>query len=293
MSNDNHVEAVKKVFEYINENIDKKMSLQEIAKVSGYSSWHISRIFKQHYNKSIFSFIRSLRLSKAALHLRDNESNVLDVALDFMFDSHEGFTRAFAKEFRINPKRYSKDTPPIKLFIPYPINHKTNKEDNVLDHETIVIFSQVIEKPKRKAIIKRAITAREYFKYCEEVGSDVWGTLCSIKEALFEPAGMWLHKSIINEGTSKYVQGVEVPFDYNGIVPEGFEIIDLDACKAMIFQDPQYDDADFLVAVGKVMKEIDKYDPTSFGFEWADDLSPRFQYQPRGERGYIEGRAVK
>ena len=43
------------------------------------------------------------------------------------------------------------------------------------------VFVQVIEKPERKVIIKRGKTATEYFQYCEEVGCDVWGLLCSMK----------------------------------------------------------------------------------------------------------------
>ncbi len=41
------------------------------------------------------------------------------------------------------------------------------------------------------------------------------------------------------------------------------------------------------------MKSIEEYDPTPFGFRWADDKAPSFQYEPRGERGYIEGRPVE
>ena len=36
------------------------------------------------------------------------------------------------------------------------------------------VFVQVIEKPERKAIIKRGRTAKEYWSYCQEVGCDVW-----------------------------------------------------------------------------------------------------------------------
>jgi AraC-like DNA-binding protein len=52
--------------------------------------------------------------------LRDGAVKVLDVALDFEFDSHEGFTRAFTREFGLKPKRYSLETPPIRLFLPSP-----------------------------------------------------------------------------------------------------------------------------------------------------------------------------
>lgn len=97
------------------------------------------------------------------------------------------------------------------------------------------IFTQVVERPKRKAIIKRGVKATEYFAYCDEVGCDVWGMLESIKDAMYEPAGFWLPNSLIKPGTSKYVQCVEVPEGYAGVIPQGFEVIDLEPCKVMVF----------------------------------------------------------
>jgi AraC-like DNA-binding protein len=289
------IEAVRKVQEYIQTHLKEPMTLHEIACAAGYSPWHISRIFKEYSGKTIFEYIRSVRLSEAAIELRDHETAVVDVAFDFIFDSHEGFTRAFSREFGITPKKYSMQKPPIKLFRPYPVNDPDSltKGTKKMNEPTNIVFAQVIERSKRKALIKRGVSATEYFQYCEEVGCDVWGELCSIKEALYEPMGMWLPPKLIKSGTSVYVQGVELPDDYSGIVPEGYDLIDLEPCKMMIFQGPKYDDEDFRAEVSKVMVAIKHYDPIAFGFMWADDQAPRFQYEPRGERGYIEGRPVK
>ena len=221
MSNTDQVFAVNKVKTYIETNLQKKMSLYELAQVAGYSPWYLSIIFKQYCGKTIFEYIRSLRLSKAAIVLRDNEEKVLDVAIDFIFDTHEGFTRAFSKEFGIAPNAYKKQKPPIKLFMPYPIREKPVKGERTMTQKASIIFTQVIERPKRKAIIKRGIKATDYFAYCEEVGCEVWGELCSIKGALYEPMGMWLPKKLIKTGTSQYVQGVEVPNDVDGMIPQG------------------------------------------------------------------------
>jgi len=289
------VEAIHRVQNYIQKNLKKHMSLHNIATVSGYSPWYISKLFKEYIGKTIFDYIRSIRLSNAAISLRDNDTAVIDVALEFIFNTHEGFTRAFSKEFGITPKKYSTLTPPIKLFMPYPITDNQNKAKgkNAMLNETSVIFSQVINRPKRKAIIKRGIKATEYFEYCEEVGCDVWGELCSIKEALYEPMGMWLPPRLIKNGTSKYIQGVEVPANYQGIMPDGYDLIELNPCKMMIFQGEKYDDEIFGQEVSKVMKAIDNYDPAPFGFEWAENDAPRFQFEPQGARGYIEGRPVR
>lgn len=155
------------------------------------------------------------------------------------------------------------------------------------------IFTQVIERPKRKALIMRGKTATEYFKYCDEVGCDVWGILMSVKEALFEPAGFWLPDHLVPKGTSQYVQGVEVPLDYANLIPEGFELIELPAYKVMIFQGQPYDDENFEAEVSGMMAAMDAFQPNLYGFEYAPEEGPRFQLEPRGERGYIEGRPVR
>ncbi len=248
--------------------------------------------------KSPFEYIRLSRLSQAALRLRDTGEPVLDVALDFVFDSHEGFTRAFTRAFGLPPARYRKHPKPIQLFIPYGVMAqallKKHKEEPFMQETNAMpIFVQVIERPARKLLLKRAPSASEYFEYCQQVGCDIWPMLCSVKEALYEPIGLWLPEHLRTAGTGEYAQGVELPLDYQGDVPEGFDLIELPAAKMMIFQGPTYDDKDFIEEVAKVMKYIDSFDPSTYGYEWVPESAPRFQLSPEGYRGYIEGRPVK
>lgn len=154
------------------------------------------------------------------------------------------------------------------------------------------VFVQVVERPARKVLLKRGIKAKEYFQYCEEVGCDVWPVLTSVKEALYEPIGMWLPAHLIKEGTSQYVQGVEVPLDYSNIVPEGYELLELPQCQMMIFQGEPYKDADFMDAIDEIWKHIEKFDPTIYGYKWDPEAAPRFQLAPDGSRGYIEALPV-
>lgn len=129
------------------------------------------------------------------------------------------------------------------------------------------VFVQVVDRPARKLILKRGIRAAHYFEYCEEVGCDVWEVLSGIRDALYEPIGMWLPASLITPGTSVYAQGVEVPEDYAGPVPEGYEIIELAPCKMMVFQGPPFDNAKFEEAIGRVWEAMQDYDPKLYGFE--------------------------
>ncbi|MDF2821994.1 MAG: helix-turn-helix-domain containing protein AraC type [Clostridiales bacterium] len=291
------INAVQRIQDYIEAHIYEPITLNQLAKAAGYSQWHTTRIFKELLDKTPFEYLRALRLSKAALILRDKKPKIIDVAFDFVFDSHEGFTRAFSKQFGMSPKTYANNPPPIQLFMPYRIRdyyltlHKGEK--TMTNRQSNAVFVQVVERPERKAIIKRGIKATHYFEYCEEVGCDVWALLTSVKEALYEPIGMWLPNKLILENTSSYIQGVEVPSEYTGIVPEGFEIITLPACKMMVFQGEPFDDEFFGEAIEEIWEVMKRYNPQIYGFEWADEDGPRFQLEPQGYRGYIEGRPVR
>ncbi|WP_312458929.1 AraC family transcriptional regulator [Proteiniclasticum sp.] len=292
------INAVQKMQDYVETHLHEPITLKNLADTAGYSPWHAAKIFKELLGKTPFEYIRALRLSKAAMVLRDGGEKVVDVAFDFVFDTHEGFTRAFSKEFGISPKRYSKEKKPVNLFMPSRIRDyylMIQKGDLKMEKErkASTVFVQVVERPERKLILLRGIKATHYFEYCEEVGCDVWGILSSISEALFEPAGFWLPKHLITEGTSQYVQGVEVPMDYQGEVPDGFDVITLPPCKMMIFQGEPYEDEKFGEAIEDLWKVMNDYDPKLYGFTYADEDGPRFQLEPQGFRGYIEGRPVR
>lgn len=292
------INAVQRMQDYIEEHITDFISLHMLADEAKYSPWHSTRIFKELTGKTPFEYIRALRLSRAAVILRDQDIKIIDVAFDFVFDSHEGFTRAFSRQFGLTPQNYCKRTPPLKLFIPNRIRDyyltlqkgEINMSENLT---TKTVFVQVIERPARRLILKRGIKAAHYFEYCEEVGCDVWGVLSSIKEAIYEPAGMWLPGGMRKPGTSVYAQGVEVPADYAGEVPEGFELIDLQPCKMMVFQGQPYEDEKFQEAIGDMWEVMKGYNPEIYGFKWADEDGPRFQLAPMGYRGYIEARPVR
>jgi len=292
------IRAVQKMQIYIEEHLTEPITLSMLAKASGYSPWHCERVFKELTGKTPFDYIRGIRLSRAAIRLSEGKVRIIDIAFDFVFDSHEGFTRAFSKQFGITPKYYSVNKPSLRLFMPENIRDyylKMQKgEDNMANSSNAnTVFVQVVDRPARKLILKRGVKATYYFEYCDEVGCDVWNVLSGIKEAMHEPIGMWLPESLQKPGTSVYAQGVEVPADYSGEVPEGYELIDLPPCKMMVFQGQPYAEEKFEEAIGELWAVMKKYDPELYGFRWADEDGPRFQLAPAGYRGYIEARPVR
>lgn len=120
----------------------------------------------------------------------------------------------------------------------------------------------------------------------------MWGLLTSIKSLEGELVCLWLPQKYIRPGTSEYVQGVELSADFDGTVPEGFEIIDLPAAKYLLFKGEPFEEEDYAQAIMAVQGAIDKYNPAPIGFEW-DNSNPHIQLEPIGTRGYIELMPVK
>lgn len=282
-------EAVQRMQDYIEKHIGENISQADLARASNYSPWYSYRLFIKFTNLSPADYIRRLRLSKSAMKLRDEKIKVADAAFELGFKSVDGYQRAFLREFGCNPKEYADNPVPIYLFTPYGAAYRAKREEKKMD-EVKNIFIQLIEKPKRKVIIKRGIKAKDYFSYCDEVGCDVWGLLRSIKGG--EALCLWLPEKYVVPGTSEYVQGAEVDFDYSKTVPEGFDIIELPQCKYLMFQGEPFEEINYCEAIEQVWEAIKKYDPKLIGYEW-DKENPRIQLEPIGTRGYIELLPVK
>lgn len=293
------IDVVEKIKDYIQEHIKDEITLNELAQVAGYSMYHTSHIFKEIEGIAPFEYLRKQRLISSAFSLRKRSQRVIDIAFDYMFSSHEGYTRAFSKSFGISPKRFSQAKQSNDWIIPYSTIINSSSKEDLMMKDTAIIFTQIVERPKRKLLLRRGIKATDYFEYCEEVGchntqhSDPWEILSKVKEALNEPAGCWLPQSMIKEGTSEYVHAVEVPFDFKGDVPEEFDLIDLDPCKMLVFQGEPYNDEEFGDAIGALWERIEKFNPEVYGYEYDYSIAPRMQLEPQGWRGYIELHPIK
>lgn len=113
--------AVSKMQKYIDKHFNEEITLEDLSRAASYSKYHTVLIFKELTGRTPFEAIRAIRLTKAAQALQDSDNKVIDVALDNGFGSHDGFTKAFVRQFDITPKKYHKETPAVNWFIHYPI----------------------------------------------------------------------------------------------------------------------------------------------------------------------------
>lgn len=284
--------AVQRMQDYIEKNKAEEISLSDLARASLFSPWYAYRLFRDCLGLTPAEYVRKYRLTQAARALRDGSVKVIDAAYDAGFSNVDTFTRAFYREFGLNPCDYRRHPVPVTFFIPYGAKYRELRKESIDVTNVQPIFIQVIRKPERLCIIKHGRRAEDYFPYCEEVSCDVWGLLMSMQSLCGEPVSMWLPERYKKPDTSTYVQGVEVGLDYMGIIPEGFDVIHLPEADYLRFQGPRFREEDYCEAIRTVQASMNSYDPSGIGYRW-DDENPRIQLEPRGERGYIELRAVR
>ncbi|TKI05611.1 MDR efflux pump AcrAB transcriptional activator RobA [Martelella alba] len=119
-------EIIRGVLSWIEKSLNLPLSLDDVAAKSGYSKWHLQRMFKEATGQAMGAYIRARKLSQASVALRLTSLPILDIALQYHFDSQQTFTRAFRRQFATTPARYRRleewDTtticPPILLDSP-------------------------------------------------------------------------------------------------------------------------------------------------------------------------------
>ena len=80
-----HIEAVQRMQDYIQKNLDRNITMADLAQVSNYSPWYSYRLFINLLGMTPALYIRRLRLSKSALQLRDENVKIIDVAFSVGF----------------------------------------------------------------------------------------------------------------------------------------------------------------------------------------------------------------
>ena len=89
---------------YIENHFAEEIALDELAKVSGVSRYYLTRAFGEATGHSIMRYLRGRRLTEAARSLSAGAPDILAVALDAGYGSHEAFTRAFRDQFGLTPE---------------------------------------------------------------------------------------------------------------------------------------------------------------------------------------------
>lgn len=97
-----------KIVEYLNENIDKDVSLEQCAREFNYNANYLSRLFKQKFGKTYTEYVVELKVEKCKELLVRTDISVNDLASRFGYSSPQNFIRVFKKYTLMTPGQYRK-----------------------------------------------------------------------------------------------------------------------------------------------------------------------------------------
>jgi AraC-like DNA-binding protein len=97
---------IEKALDYIRDNYNKNISLDELAKISCLSKWHLLELFKKEIGKSPFSYLNEYRVEKAIELLKNKEKTIFEIAIDVGYQDTSSLYRAFIKYKNLSPSAF-------------------------------------------------------------------------------------------------------------------------------------------------------------------------------------------
>lgn len=190
---------------YIQNNLDRELSLEELAQTAFFSPYHFHRIFSAYAGESIKSYVRRLRLERATRDLLFTELSLVRISERAGYDTQQSFHRAFKEVYQCTPADFR-------------------------EKKQAVLTPELIQKKHPDTTTPEVlITQLDPIKvaFARHVGSynnilDVWMLL----------AGEFGVKRLLSDATQK----ISIPYDAKEITPE--DKMRYDACVVL---DPSSD----------------------------------------------------
>lgn len=114
LASEGSLSAIFQAIEYTEAHLREEITVADMAAAAGYSLYHFIRVFDQVVARTPYDYLMRRRISEAARDLLDTRRRVIDIALDYRFNNHETFSRAFKRCFSLQPVQWRE-----RGFIPY------------------------------------------------------------------------------------------------------------------------------------------------------------------------------
>jgi len=101
-----HKDVIDSLIGWIDEHIDKPLKISDVAEKSGYSKWHLQRMFQQIIGETLGNYIRDRKLELAANELLHTKNAVIDISFKYGYDSQQSFSRTFSRKYHLPPQAY-------------------------------------------------------------------------------------------------------------------------------------------------------------------------------------------
>ncbi len=105
MDHNEKIEVMHEILQYIDVNIKNKLNVEKLAERAGFSPYYFCRGFKWVGGVSLMEYVRNRRLAYAAAELKSGRK-IIDIAVEYGFETHSGFSKAFRRYFGCPPEIY-------------------------------------------------------------------------------------------------------------------------------------------------------------------------------------------
>lgn len=112
------IERLNSAVKYIEENIKETIDLEEVTKIAFCSTYHFQRMFAYIADIPLSEYIRRRRMSLAAVDLQSGSKKVIDISLEYGYDSPTAFNRAFKSVHGITPSQAREEGSILRAFPP-------------------------------------------------------------------------------------------------------------------------------------------------------------------------------
>lgn len=180
------------VLAYINNHLEEEISLDQLSKFTGYSSFHLHRKLKDEMNEPIGNFIVRQRIQKAGYLLSLTRLPVAEVRSLVGYDNDSAFSRAFKRFYQTSPSVYRQQQLQ---------KHLTNGQSSYVS-----LKAEVVRVPKQRGIVFPAMA-----NYLSKESYKVWSNVkeyianAGLNENDFEYMSILHDCQMVNEdSTSRY-----------------------------------------------------------------------------------------
>lgn len=99
-------DVISHIILWIDSNIEQRLSIDDVAKKSGYSKWHFQRMFSDETGQSLATFIRDRKLTYIVDELLFTNESIINLVIKYGFESQQSFTRTFSRKFGSPPHKF-------------------------------------------------------------------------------------------------------------------------------------------------------------------------------------------
>ena len=112
------VTSIHQAIQYIEEHLREELTIREIAQQAALSPFYFQKGFAMLCGMTVGDYIRQRRLSAAGLEVLTTDRKIIDIALEFGYDSPDSFTKAFTRFHGLTPAALRKSGGAVRSFAP-------------------------------------------------------------------------------------------------------------------------------------------------------------------------------